>query len=147
MPRWGRFWSSSHRATFLRFALVAVTIALLDAGVLYGLHAALGVNVYIARVPSYLAAMTAGYFLNRRYTFHQHERFRSILADLLRFYAVFAGGGVLNYAVFAAVVALGQAAGLAPAVTFWLPLLGVWVGGLVGMAFNYLFSHKLVFQG
>lgn len=138
--------STSGRATFLRFSAVAVTIALIDIGILYGLHEGHGVNVYLARIVSYFAAMTAGYFLNRHFTFHQHERFRTLLADLLRFYTVFAGGGLLNYGTFALIVALGHQAGLKPGAVFWLPLLGVWVGGLVGMCFNYFVSHKLVFQ-
>jgi len=27
-----------------------------------------------------------------------------------------------------------------------MPLIGVWVGGLVGMTFNFLFSSKFVFN-
>lgn len=139
--------STSHRATFFRFAVVATAIAVIDIGVLYGLHTGLGFNVYLSRLVSYFAAMTSGYFLNRHFTFHQHERFRTILADLARFYTVFAGGGLINYGVFAAVVAAGHRAGLGPAALFWLPLVGVWLGGMVGMGFNYVASHKLVFQG
>lgn len=138
--------STSRRATFARFAAVAGTIALIDIGLLYGLHEGLSVDVYLSRVFSYFAAMTAGYFLNRHFTFHQHERFRSILSDLGRFYVVFSGGGLLNYGVFALVVTVGREAGLKPGAVFWLPLLGVWLGGMVGMCFNYFFSHKLVFQ-
>jgi len=138
--------STSHRATFFRFAVAASAIAVIDIAVLYGLHAGLGTNVYVSRVVSYFAAMTSGYFLNRHFTFHQHERFRTILADLTRFYTVFAGGGLINYGVFAAVVAAGHQLGVGQAVLFWLPLVGVWLGGMVGMSFNYVASHKLVFQ-
>lgn len=146
MPRSRRIWSTSHRATFLRFAGVATTIACIDIAVLYLLHGALGANVYLARLVSYTAAMTAGYFLNRRYTFHDRRGTQSIRAELARFYAVFASGGLINYAVFAAVIAGGAAAGAAPTIGFWLPVLGVWLGGLAGMAFNYGFSSKLVFR-
>jgi putative flippase GtrA len=138
--------STSRRATFARFAVVAGTIALIDIGLLYGLHEGIGVDVYISRLFSYFAAMTAGYFLNRHFTFHQHERFRTVLHDLGRFYVVFSGGGLLNYGVFALVVSIGREAGLKPGAVFWLPLLGVWLGGMVGMCFNYFFSHKLVFD-
>lgn len=138
--------STSHRATFARFATVGGAISLIDIGVLYALHEGLALSVYLARVFSYFAAMTAGYFLNRCFTFHQHERFRSILHDLGRFYVVFAAGGLLNYGVFALIVALGGEAGLKPGVDYWLPMLGVWVGGMFGMCFNYVVSHKLVFQ-
>ena len=91
--------------------------------------------------------MTAGYFLNRRYTFHDHTRRRHLAKEMGRFYTVFAGGGMLNYVTFAAIIALGQWLSGAAWVRLWLPLLGVWVGGLAGMGFNYGFSRKLVFQG
>jgi len=138
--------SSSGLATFLRFAMVACSIALIDIGTLYGLHEGYEVNVYLSRVVSYFLAMTAGYFLNRHFTFQHQRRFRNLMADLARFYGVFAVGGLLNYGIFALTVAFGVQIGFKPEATFWLPLLGVWLGGMVGMSFNYFFSHKLVFQ-
>jgi putative flippase GtrA len=141
-----RLWSTSQRATFLRFAAVAVTIAVIDVLVLYLLHGGLGINVYLARAVSYSSAVFAGYFLNQHFTFHHHERTRSILMELSRFYTVFAGGGLVNYATFAAIIALGNAASSDPTLRFWLPLLGVWIGGLAGMGFNYGFARKLVFH-
>ncbi len=146
MPHSRHFWSTSHHARIIRFAGVATTIACIDIAALYVLNGALGANVYLARIISYTAAMTAGYFLNRRYTFYDHRRTQSIPAELARFYAVFASGGSINYAVFSGVVAGGAAAGAGPTIRFWLPLLGVWLGGLAGMAFNYGFSNKFVFQ-
>lgn len=130
----------------MRFAGVAATIACIDIAVLYLLHGALGANVYLARIISYTAAITAGYVLNRHYTFYDHRRTQSIPAEFARFYTVFASGGLINYAVFSAVVAGGAAAGAGPTIRFWLPLLGVWLGGLAGMAFNYGFANKLVFH-
>ncbi|MFO7764303.1 MAG: GtrA family protein [Wenzhouxiangellaceae bacterium] len=138
--------SSSKRATFFRFACVGSTIALLDAGLLYLLKDLPGFNAYIARVFSYTAAMSTGYVLNRYFTFHHIERGRALVDELLRFFSVHALGGVLNFAVFSLVVFLGEQAELT---RFWagvMPLIGVWVGGLVGMTFNFLFSSKLVFD-
>lgn len=138
--------SSSSNATFLRFAIVACSISAIDISVLYGLHEGYGVNVYLSRVLSYSLAMTAGYFLNRHFTFYHHRRFRHLLADLVRFYAVFAVGGLINYGIFALTVTLGHPLGLEPDATFLFPLLGVWLGGMAGMSFNYVVSHKLVFR-
>jgi len=138
--------SSSKRATFFRFACVGGTIALLDAGLLYLLKDLPGFNAYIARLFSYTAAMSAGYVLNRYFTFHHIERGRVLLDELVRFFSVHALGGVLNFGVFALVVFLGDQADLT---RFWnavMPLIGVWVGGLVGMTFNFLFSSKFVFN-
>lgn len=138
--------SSSSNATFLRFATVACSISVIDIGALYGLHEGFQVNVFLSRAVSYFLAITAGYFLNRHFTFHHHERFRNLLTDLVRFYSVFAMGGLLNYGIFALTVTLGHQLGLKPGATFLLPLLGVWLGGMAGMTFNYIASHKLVFK-
>lgn len=139
--------SHSQRAAFFRFACVGVTIAMIDVGVLYLLKDLPGLNVYIARVFSYGAAMTAGYFLNRYFTFHHVESGRQMVDELLRFLGVHSIGGVLNFAVFSLVILLGEQAELTKFWTAVLPLLGVWIGGVFGMTFNFLFSRKLVFDG
>lgn len=138
--------SHSSGATFFRFACVGGTIALIDAGVLYLLKDLPGFNAYLARLFSYSAAMSAGYVLNRYFTFHHIERGRVLLDELIRFFSVHALGGILNFGVFALVVYFGEKAELT---RFWnavLPLIGVWLGGLVGMAFNFLFSARFVFN-
>lgn len=138
--------SHSPRAAFFRFALVGMTIAMIDAGLVYLLKGLPGLNVYTARVFSYTAAMATGYVLNRYFTFHHVERGRVLIDQLLRFFSVHSVGGLLNFGVFSLVVFLGERADLT---RFWdsvLPLLGVWIGGIVGMCFNFLFSRKLVFD-
>lgn len=138
--------SSRHKATFTRFALVATAVSLIDIGVLYALHAGLGINVYAARVVSFSAAITVGYRFNRRFTFHWHRRARGLLAELTRFYAVFGTGAFVNYGVFVLVVAAGHWVGVSDRIAIWLPLAGIWLGGLCGMCLNYWASRKLVFQ-
>lgn len=138
--------SHSSRATFFRFACVGGTIALIDAGVLYLLKDLPGFNAYIARLFSYTAAMSAGYVLNRYFTFHHIEKGRALFDELVRFFSVHALGGVLNFGVFSLVVYFGEQADLT---RFWnalVPLIGVWVGGLVGMTFNFLISSRFVFD-
>ncbi|MDT8437600.1 MAG: GtrA family protein [Wenzhouxiangellaceae bacterium] len=139
--------STSSRATFFRFACVGGTISLIDAGLLYLLKDAPGFNIYSARVVSYGAAMSAGYLLNRYFTFRHLDRARVLWDELLRFFSVHAVGGVLNYAVFALVVLLGGRLELGGWSQALLPLFAIWIGGLVGMTFNYLASRKLVFDG
>jgi len=120
---------------------------MIDAGLLYLLKDLPGLNVYSARVISYTAAMATGYVLNRYFTFHHVERGRVFIDQLLRFLSVHSIGGLLNFGVFSLIVFLGEQAELA---RFWntvMPLIGVWVGGVVGMCFNFLFSRKLVFDG
>lgn len=137
--------SESNRGMFARFAGVGVSISLIDVGLLYFLMAA-GVNAYLARIPSFLAAMTVGYILNRYFTFHHLETGRALWHSLLRHYSVHSLGGVINYSVFTATLILGQGMGAEIAASNTLPFVGVWIGGVFGLCFNFFFSKKLVFD-
>ena len=139
--------SPSDQAAFLRFACVGVTMAVIDVSVLYLLKDLPGFNVYLARLVSYCSGLAVGYSLNRNFTFHHVENERHVLDELLRFFSVHAVGGLLNFGVFSFIVYLGERADLT---RFWdsiMPLVGVWVGGVVGMCFNFLLSRKVVFDG
>ncbi len=138
--------STAHPATFARFSLVALCASVADIGVLYTLNLGLGLNVYLARVFSFAAAIALAYGFNRRFTFSQGIDPSNRYRPMLVFWGVFATGALLNYLVFASVVILGKEANLVSVITAWLPFLGVWIGGLVGMCFNYVFSCQLVFQ-
>lgn len=137
--------SSSQKSTFARFACVGATISLVDAGVLY-LGLGLGIHPYPARFVSLPCSMAVGYFLNRYFTFHHFETGRALWHSLLRHFAVHSVGGVLNVGVYALVLEIGQSMGGTVAVSATLPIVGVWVGGIVGLCFNYFFSQKLVFD-
>jgi len=142
----GRIHSSqSDTATFTRFATVAVTVSLIDAGVLYAFMA-LGWNAHIARAFSLTTAMTAGYFLHRNFTFHHMETRRALWHSLLRHLSVNSIGASLNIAMFSLVLILGEHLGGKTTASATLPLFGVWIGGITGMCFNFFFSRKLVFD-
>lgn len=137
--------SESNRGMFTRFAGVGVTISLIDIGLLY-LLIATGLSAYIARIPSFLAAMTAGYILNRYFTFHHLETGRALWHSLVRHYSVHSVGGAINYGVFSATLIIGQQMGGEIAASATLPFVAVWVGGIFGMCFNFFFSKKMVFD-
>lgn len=138
--------STHHAVTFSRYALVASAISVIDAGGLYALHEGLGLNVFLSRLCSYLAAITTGYFLNRRFTFHNHQRVHRLTVELAHYYGVHSTGGLINYGLFSLTLLIGHQLQLSPSWDFWLPLLGVWLGGVAGMCFNYTLSHKLIFR-
>ncbi len=137
--------SESNRGMFTRFAGVGVTISLIDVGLLYLLNA-LGLNIYLARIPSFLAAMTVGYILNRYFTFHHLETGRALWHSLVRHYSVHAVGGAINYGVFSATLIIGQQLGGQASASGTLPFVAVWIGGIFGMCFNFFFSKKMVFD-
>ena len=137
--------SESNRGMFLRFAGVGAAISLVDIGLLYLLNA-LGMNIYLARIPSFFASMTVGYILNRCFTFHHLETGRALWHSLLRQYSVHACGGTINYAVFIAILLIGQQLGGRASATGTLPFVAVWIGGMCGMCVNFFFSKKMVFD-
>ena len=137
--------SRSDRATFVRFASVGVTISLIDAGVLC-LMLSFGVDRYLGRAISLSTAMAAGYVLNRYFTFHHLETGRTLWHSLLRHYSVHSVGAAINIGVYALVLYIGEYMGGKVAASATLPYLGVWIGGMVGLCFNFFFSKKLVFD-
>lgn len=137
--------SAGHKATFTRFACVGASISIVDAGILY-LGLSLGLDAYLARLISLPCSMAVGYLLNRYFTFHHLETGRALWHSLMRHFAVHSIGGILNIGIYALVLELGQTLGGQVAASATLPLVGVWVGGLAGLCFNYFFSQKLVFD-
>jgi len=119
----------------LLFALAGTVGFVVDAGVLYALAPWLG--WYAARVASFLAAATATWLINRRYTFAV-ERPPSLWREYLAYLGAMLGGAAVNYAVYALVLQFVHGRGAA--------LLGVALGSLAGMAVNYLSARHLVFR-
>jgi len=123
---------------FVKFGLVGVVGMVVDTIVLYlGLWA--GLEFFAARVPSYFAAATTTWALNRAFTFRNADH-----APLHRQWAAFvaanAVGGGVNYAVS---VVLEATIALVAA----YPVLAVAAGALSGMVFNFAASKRLVFRG
>lgn len=137
--------SESNRGMFTRFAGVGVAISFIDVGLLYLLNA-LGMNIYLARIPSFLAAMAVGYVLNRYFTFHHLETGRALWHSLLRHFSVHSVGGAINYGIFTATLLIGQQLGGQASASGTLPFVAVWVGGVCGLCFNFFFSKKVVFD-
>lgn len=125
---------------FLRFGLVglvgyAVDVAVLRLGLLAGL------GLYAARVPSFVAAASATWWLNRRYTFRASPG--ALGGSAGRQWAVFVvamlPGMALNYGTYAALVS--QVAFCAR----W-PEVAVFAGALAGMGANFAVSKYYIFK-
>lgn len=138
------FKSHSRLAQFMRFATVGVKISLIDAGLLYLLPFALGINLYIARIISLGTAIMAGYLLNRYFTFGGNQR-GCFYRQMAGHFGVHLTGGVINYGVFSLVVLLGHKLASEGLLLTLLPLIGLWIGGVVGLLFNFILSRRFVF--
>jgi len=90
---------------------------------------------YLGRVVSYLAAASAGWWLNRCFTFasrgaRRREWLRYLIANL--------GGGLTNYTVYAVLIALAPLCRAHP-------VLAVAAGSLSGLVLNFAASRRFVF--
>ena len=119
---------------FLSFAVVGAIGFVVDVAVLYLMAPLLG--WYGARVLSFLAAATATWALNRRYTFRRSQA--SVLREYLGYLGTMLGGAVVNYGAY--VLVLHWATGP------WAPAAGVALGSCAGLVVNFLSARYLVFR-
>lgn len=122
----------------LRFGLAGTIGFAVDSLVLQLLIGPCGLNPYVARVPSFLAAATSTWMINRNWAFAD-RRNHGRLREWLRYLLAMLGGGAINYGSYALLIAT------VPLVRSW-PVLGVAAGSLAGMCVNYLSSHWWIFR-
>ena len=129
---------SKTRGELLRFAGAGVAGLACDVAVLY-LALACGLNLYPARLLSFLSAVTLTWLINRRYTFAGASVPPPSWREFGRYLGAMLGGGAVNYAVSVACVLL-----LPP----WrlTPMLAVAAGSLAGMTLNFISAKFLVFK-
>lgn len=123
---------------FALFCLSGVIGFIVDAGVVQALVSFAQLDPYVARLFSFLCAVTATWLFNRRYTFTS-TRNESVLRESMRYLGAMLGGFAVNYAVYAALVYA-----FSP-VREW-PVLGVAAGSVAGLVVNYLSSRYWVFR-
>lgn len=119
------------------FGISGVLGFVVDVVVLYAVKEALG--PYLARLVSFFAAVVATWLVNRSVTFKARPSGMSLMGEFARYFTLMIGGGLVNYGVFAFLV-------FQFAIVNAQPVWGVAAGSLVGMAFNYLSSRKMVFR-
>ena len=119
------------------FGVSGVVGFVVDVAVLYAVKGVLG--PYLARLVSFVAAVVATWLVNRSVTFKARPSGMSLIGEFARYFTLMIGGGLVNYAVFAFLV-------FQFAIVNAQPVWGVAAGSLVGMAFNYLSSRKMVFR-
>ena len=124
------------RRQFARFTMVGVVGFVVDSSVLYLCLHGLHLGLYGGRLVSYLVAASVTWYLNRTFTFGNHA---PPARQWARFIATNGIGAAVNYGSYCAIVAL------LPAGTF-VPLLGVAVGAVAGLGFNFTASRRFVFN-
>lgn len=94
----------SLRRQVLLFGVGGAIGLVVDAGVVQALVSWGHWNPYVARVVSFLAAATATWLWNRRYTFAHRHSGRSLVAEWAHWIALMSVGAVVNYAAYAAIL-------------------------------------------
>jgi putative flippase GtrA len=132
--------SSSSIAVFRQmtsFGFIGVLAFVVDAAVLY-LALIVGLGLYFGRAVSYMAAVSASWVLNRRYTFEQIAGGK-LLNEWFRFVVSQLSGATVNLGVYAALVHMS------PLVARY-PIIGVGAGSLSGLLVNFSVARAYVFN-
>lgn len=125
---------------FVLFGFGGGLAFLVDAGVLHLLMAKWGLGPYLARLCSFMSAVTTTWLFNRSVTFATGQaRGRALLREWVRYVASQLGGFGVNYAVYAAMVWSSML------VRQW-PVLGVAAGSVAGLVVNYVLAQRYVFS-
>ena len=96
----------SLRRQVLLFGVGGTIGLVVDAGVVQALVRWGHWNPYLARVVSFLAAATATWLWNRRYTFAHRHSGRSLWTEWMHWIALMSVGAVVNYGAYAAILFL-----------------------------------------
>lgn len=122
------------------FVLIGGAGFLVDAGVLQVLVFRFGVNVFVARLFSFVTAASVTWTANRVLTFSAPSKpWRALSAEWLRYLLASLGGAAVNYGAFAIAVSL------APTARHY-PVIAVAIGSGAGMCVNYVLYARVVFR-
>ena len=127
---------------FLRFCIVGTIGFVVDYGALMALTRLAGTDPWSGRLVSFLVAASATWVLNRRYTFRVRGRARAdqpLTREWTSYVGYAAVGGAINYAAYTAWLWGADRTALNL-------LVGVALGSIAGLAFNFVSSKYLVFR-
>ena len=138
-PETGATRLRSERQRMLRFLIVGAIGYVVDAGLVALQVRIFGFGPYVSRGPSFLAAATVTWLLNRKHTFKGLER-HSATTSYRRYVLAQVVGGVINLSVYAAAIAR---------IAFCArnPEIAVAVAAGFGLVVNYTLARLFVFSG
>jgi len=122
---------------FILFGLAGGAGFVVDTAVLYALKGALG--LYGARVVSFICAVLTTWLINRVLAFKGQSAGVPIWREFLTYLGAMILGGLVNYAIYAALVAT------IPFVAA-NPVIGIGAGVIGGMFVNFMLADRLVFK-
>lgn len=108
-----------------------------DTAALYLLARGAGLDLYSARVASYLIAASVTWWLNRHFTFETTAR--PSAGEWVKYVTLNAVGALVNYGIYAAAITWTATARAEP-------VIAVALGSAVAMVVNFLANRHLVFR-
>jgi putative flippase GtrA len=138
---WGTTANALTRSRLFRFALVGTAgLVVNEAALWIALHL-LRLNAYSGGVFSFLVAVTFTWWGNRTLTFAEHAARTGgpIAREWLAFVTANGVGLLVNYSVFATLVAVGP-------MPLNNPFVALVFGTLAGLGFNFVLSSRFVFR-
>lgn len=123
---------------FLLFFVGGFIGFLIDAGIVQLLVSAFAANPYLSRLLSFLAAASATWLFNRRFTF-KNVRHYGRFGEWSRYLLAMSGGFLVNFSIYSALVyhhGLFQR----------LPALAVAFGSLGGFVINFSASRLWIYR-
>jgi len=126
------------RYQVLRFSIIGSLAFVVDVGVLYLLHAR-GMDLYTARVFSFIAAATFSWLGNRLYTFGSTAtQLRKLPGEWLKYLFAMLLGGSVNYAIYSLAISLFE-------LILAHPWMGVAAGTAGGLLVNFILARKILY--
>ena len=122
---------------FFRFALSGVAGFVVDASIVWALTR-LSIDAIWAQAVAFPVAVTATWWLNRKYTF-SHLADHRFFREWLRYIFANSVGAIVNNGIYIILV-------VSVSVMTQHPVFAVAVGSLGGLAFNFTASRVLVFR-
>lgn len=111
---------------------------LVDASILTLLLSSGYFDLYMARVASFICAVTTTWYLNRQFTF-PHSKSQKYFKQWRHFISLNSVGGGINYMVYAMLVTWSV-------LMSENPILATAIGSLCGLSFNFLSSYHVIFK-
>lgn len=134
----------STRTQFLMFSLSGAIGLIVDLSVLY--LASMFMNLYLARMISFLVAVTITWLLNRRMTFKLTDQMgptgrrqtKQLLLEFLNYFFANLSGGLINLTVYSIFISYN--------IETTDKYFATCLGSLSGLALNFTLSKLIVFR-
>ena len=121
----------------VRFGISGVAGFVVDAGIVLLVTRVLGLGPIVAQVIAFTVAVTVTWLINRHWTFAEHSS-ENWLHEWTRYVAANSVGAAVNNGVYVILV-------LTVALFSKTPVLGVAVGSVAGMGFNFSSSKNFLY--